>query len=68
MRRMRDDADDRVRQPADCLWPVAGVIDDDSLPKDMESALCRSIHICCSMMQPWYKIPDDDLPRLKYAG
>ena len=52
----------------DCLWPVAGVIDDDSLPKDMESALCRSIHICCSMMQPWFKIPDDDLPRLKYAG
>ena len=37
----------------DCIWPVAGVLDDDSLPQDLEKALCRSIHICCSMMQPW---------------
>ena len=28
----------------------------------------RVIHICCSMMQRWYQLPDDDLPRLKYAG
>ena len=54
----------------ECLWPVAGVLDDDSLPppQQLGSALCRSIHICCSMMQPWYKLPDDELPRLKYAG
>lgn len=52
----------------DCLWPVAGVLDDASLPEEMPNALCRSIHICCSMMQPWYQLPDDRLPRLKYAG
>ena len=52
----------------DCIWPVAGVLDDDSLPADLPNALCRSIHICCSMMQPWYRLPDDQLPRLKYAG
>jgi hypothetical protein len=54
----------------DCLWPVAGVLDDDSLPpaETLPRALCRAIHICCSMMQPWYELPDDGLPRLKYAG
>lgn len=55
----------------DCIWPVAGALDDAALPTDEEAlgeALCRSIHICCSMMQPWYRLPDDKLPRLKYAG
>ena len=52
----------------DCVWPVAGVLDDESLPQNLPSALCRSIHIYCSMMQPWYELPDDELPRLKYAG
>ena len=52
----------------DCLWPVAGVLDDDSLPEDLANALCRSIHICCLYMQPWFRLPADGLPRLKYAG
>ena len=52
----------------DCVWPVAGVLDDDSLPADLPRALGRTIHICCSMMQAWYELPDDGLPRLKYAG
>lgn len=52
----------------DCTWPVAGVLDDDSLPEDLDNSWYRVIHICCSMMQPWYRLPDDDLPRLKYAG
>ena len=34
----------------------------------LHAALCRSIHICCSMMPPWYRLPDDGLPRLPYAG
>uniref|UniRef100_A0A0G4FBW9 CENP-V/GFA domain-containing protein n=1 Tax=Chromera velia CCMP2878 TaxID=1169474 RepID=A0A0G4FBW9_9ALVE len=52
------------------VWPCAGAIEDDSMPKaeDMSRSLCRAIHICCSMMQPWYELPEDGLPRLKYAG
>jgi len=52
----------------DTIWPVAGTIDDTSFPEDLESYLCRVVHICCSMMQPWYRLPDDGLPRLRYAG
>lgn len=52
----------------DCVWPVAGVLDDDSLPADLPAALCRTIHICCLYMQPWYELPHDGVPRLKYAG
>ena len=52
----------------DCIWPVAGVLDDDSLPADMPMALGRVIHICCSMMQTWHALPDDGMPRLKHAG
>ena len=52
----------------DCLWPVAGVLDDDSLPTDLPAALGRTIHICTSMMQTWHELPDDGMPRLMYAG
>lgn len=52
----------------DCTWPVAGALDDDTLPRDWDGMWYRVIHICCSMMQPWYRLPDDCLPRLKYAG
>ena len=52
----------------DCAWPVAGALDDDSIPDDLGAALSRSIHICCGSLQPWYELPDDDLPRLRYAG
>lgn len=51
----------------DCMWPVAGVLEDDSLP-DADASWYRVIHICCSDMQPWYRLPRDGLPRLKYAG
>eukprot|EP00933_Yihiella_yeosuensis_P061540 TRINITY_DN6436_c4_g1_i1.p1 TRINITY_DN6436_c4_g1~~TRINITY_DN6436_c4_g1_i1.p1 ORF type:complete len:353 (-),score=57.92 TRINITY_DN6436_c4_g1_i1:280-1338(-) len=52
----------------DCIWPVAGALDDESLPENAETDWYRVIHICCSMMQPWYRLPDDGLPRLKHAG
>jgi len=52
----------------DCTWPVAGALEDASLPEDLSQCWYRVIHICCSMMQPWYRLPDDGLPRLKYAG
>lgn len=52
----------------DCIWPVAGVLDDDSLPSDLPSALARTIHICCTYMQTWYELPDDSMPRLRNAG
>lgn len=52
----------------DCTWPVAGALDDASLPGPDDESWYRVIHICCSMMQPWYQLPADGLPRLKYAG
>ena len=52
----------------DCIWPVAGSIDDAAMPSELGAALCRSIHICCAALQPWYALPDDGQPRLKYAG
>jgi hypothetical protein len=59
----------------DCVWPAAGAIDDDAYPPaggaeggELSAALGRVIHICCTDMQGWYELPDDGLPRLKYAG
>ena len=55
----------------DCIWPVAGAIDDASYPPTpgaLSASLCRVIHICCTDLQPWYVLPEDSLPRLKYAG
>lgn len=52
----------------DTTWPIAGSLFEDSLPEDMGGELRRAVHICCSMMQPWYRLPDDGLPRLKFAG
>lgn len=56
----------------DCIWPVAGAIDDDAYPPAeggaLAASLCRVIHICCGDLQPWYQLPDDALPRLRYAG
>jgi len=51
----------------DCVWPAAGTLEDNEL-FSKPGSWYRVIHICCSMMQRWYKLPDDDLPRLKYAG
>eukprot|EP00931_Biecheleriopsis_adriatica_P084342 TRINITY_DN58130_c0_g1_i1.p1 TRINITY_DN58130_c0_g1~~TRINITY_DN58130_c0_g1_i1.p1 ORF type:complete len:347 (+),score=55.37 TRINITY_DN58130_c0_g1_i1:55-1095(+) len=52
----------------DCTWPVAGALDDAGFPRDDEGSWYRVIHICCSNLQPWYQLPDDGLPRLKFAG
>jgi len=61
----------------DCIWPAGGTLDMDSLtqglangsePKPPPILWYRVIHICCSYMQSWYQLPDDELPRLKYAG
>lgn len=49
----------------DCIWPVAGALDDESVE---DGEWYRVVHICCSMMQPWYRLPDDDLPRLRGPG
>eukprot|EP00966_Prymnesium_polylepis_P148459 3429325-Prymnesium_polylepis.1 len=35
------------------------------MPEDVSGSACRVIHICVSMIQPWYELPDDGLPRLK---
>lgn len=50
----------------DCVWPAAGTLEDSEVLS--KAVWYRVIHICCSMMQRWYQLPDDDLPRLKYAG
>ena len=50
----------------DCIWPAAGTLEDTQVVD--QAMWYRVIHICCSMMQRWYKLPDDQLPRLKYAG
>lgn len=50
----------------DCVWPAAGTLEDSEVLS--KAVWYRVIHICCSMMQKWYQLPDDDLPRLKYAG
>lgn len=49
----------------ECTWPAAGALYDEYL---QESQWYRVMHICCSMMQPWLLLPDDGLPRLRYAG
>lgn len=50
------------------IWPAAGAIHDDDMPSaDDARALYRKIHICCETAPPWYLLPDDGLPRLKYA-
>ena len=51
----------------DCIWPAAGTFEDSEALK-APGLWYRVIHICCSMMQRWYQLPDDELPRLKYAG
>lgn len=53
------------------IWPAAGGFDDESLPLTKEEVsflMSRAVHICCSMMQPWHRLPDDGLPRIKYAS
>ena len=61
----------------DCIWPAAGTLDDAQMQKASGEGISgvvagamwyRVIHICCAYMQPWYRLPDDGLPRLKYAG
>eukprot|EP00930_Biecheleria_cincta_P049862 TRINITY_DN35063_c0_g1_i1.p1 TRINITY_DN35063_c0_g1~~TRINITY_DN35063_c0_g1_i1.p1 ORF type:complete len:340 (-),score=53.36 TRINITY_DN35063_c0_g1_i1:19-1038(-) len=52
----------------DCTWPVAGALDDVAFSGRNEGLWYRVIHICFSMMQPWYRLPNDGLPRLKFAG
>lgn len=50
------------------IWPAAGALDDDSLPLNVSTELFRVIHICCDWMPPWYVLPEDGLPRLRFAG
>lgn len=52
----------------DVIWPAAGSLDDALLPNNFSSYNYRSIHICCEWMQPWHLLPDDGLPRLRFAG
>merc|ERR1712232_464990 len=39
----------------DCTWPVSGALDDACFAADLPDIWSRVIHICCSMMQPWYR-------------
>ncbi|CAD7940968.1 unnamed protein product [Amoebophrya sp. A120] len=58
------------------VWIAAGSYDDSSIPGDsrlekyefVTSKLARAIHICCLSKQPWYELPEDGLPRIRYAG
>jgi len=54
----------------DTVWPAVGTLHDSRSPEnnDVDSYLARVIHICCEWMAPWYRLPDDGLPRLRYAG
>ena len=55
----------------DTIWPAAGSFHDSSLPltlNAMSDLLYRVIHICCIWKQAWYDLPEDGLPRIKYAG
>ena len=53
----------------DAVWPVAGTVSDESMTlASGQQHVSRVIHICCSMMQGWYQLPDDGLPRLRFAG
>ena len=62
----------RAALPARRHVPPHGAIDDDAFPDARSGALAASlarvIHICTSDLQGWYELPDDGLPRLKYAG
>ena len=51
------------------IWPVAATVDEASMTAAVEEhTIDRVIHICCSMMQGWYELPHDGLPRLRFAG
>ena len=47
---------------------MAGTVSDESMTLASGQHVSRVIHICCSMMQGWYELPDDKLPRLRFAG
>lgn len=51
------------------IWIAAGAIQDECMPDGADTyALYRKIHICCETVPCWYMLPNDDLPRLKYAS
>ena len=51
------------------IWPVAATVDEASMAVVVDKhTIDRVIHICCSMMQGWYELPQDGLPRLRFAG
>lgn len=51
------------------IWIAAGAIQDECMPDGTDTtAFYRKIHICCETMPCWYMLPNDDLPRLKYAS
>lgn len=50
-------------------WPAAGCFEDALPPANLlNQQVYRVVHICCEFMQEWYQLPDDGLPRLRYAG
>ena len=53
------------------IWPAAGGFDDgDDLgsTEEVNERTGRVSHICCAWKAPWYRLPDDSLPRVQYAA
>jgi hypothetical protein len=50
------------------IWLAAGGFDSIRLPFHIEPYLDYVAHICCRFQQPWYTIPDDDMPRVQDAS
>lgn len=58
-------------EDAGTIWPAAGGLVDETLPKseeDMSSYMSRICHICCVWKQNWYKLPKDGHERIDYAA
>mmetsp|Transcript_37636 Transcript_37636/g.82424 ORF Transcript_37636/g.82424 Transcript_37636/m.82424 type:complete len:513 (+) Transcript_37636:134-1672(+) len=53
------------------IWPAAGGFDDGGdlgSTGEVNERTGRVSHICCAWKAPWYRLPDDSLPRIQYAA
>lgn len=52
----------------DNIWMAAGTLNDSDFVEDFAAHGCTVVHICCTMMQGWYRLPLDGQRRLRYAS
>ena len=53
------------------IWPCAGSLDDETLPKnenEMRTMLSRVCHICCLEVPPWLDLVEDGMEKLDDAS